>query len=221
MSLILNIDTALGRGSICVANDGNSLQLEIQEGQKIQAAWLHQGISGMLRNNGLKMPDLDAIAVSIGPGSYTGLRVGLAAAKGFCYALQKPLIAINSLSVIALSVREEAQDFICPMIDARRMEVFTALYDSSLRELISPHSMLLNEESFTAMIPRSQVLFCGTGAFKIKSLVAGQNATISETLSDACHLAVLSATAFKNQQFADLTYTDPLYVKEFYSPPHP
>lgn len=220
MSVILNIDTALGRGSICLANNGVSLQLEQQQDQKGQAAWLHPCISRMLRENGMKMQDLDAIAVSIGPGSYTGLRVGLAAAKGFCYALQVPLIAIGSLTVMAYSVKDEAKELICPMIDARRMEVFTALYDSSLRELNSPHALIINEESFTSIISNSHVLFCGTGAAKIKSFATSSQAVISETLSDARHLAVLSASAFNNQQFADLTYTEPLYVKEFYSPPH-
>lgn len=220
MSLILNIDTALGRGSICLASNGNSLQLEVQQDQKGQAAWLHPCISRILKENGRKMQDLDAVAVSIGPGSYTGLRVGLAAAKGLCYALRVPLIAIGSLPVIAFSVKDEAKELICPMIDARRMEVFTALYDSSLRELNSPHSLIMNEESFTSIISDSHVLFCGTGAAKIKSFIASSHSLISETLSDAGHLAVLSASAFSNQQFADLTYTEPLYVKEFYSPPH-
>lgn len=219
MSLILNIDTALGRASLCLAKNGESLQLELKDDQKNQAAWLHPCISLMLRNNGLKMSDLDAIAVSIGPGSYTGLRVGLAAAKGLCYGLKLPLIAVGSLSVIAYSVSKEARELICPMIDARRMEVFTALYDSSLRELISPQAMILDEESFTSILSKSHVLFCGTGASKIKSLITGSNTGISETLSDARHLANLSASSFNNQQFADLTYTEPLYLKEFYSPP--
>jgi tRNA threonylcarbamoyladenosine biosynthesis protein TsaB len=120
MSLILNIDTALDTASVCLANQKEVLQFSVNEDQKDHAAWLHQTIAELLQKGGYSIKDLDAVAVSIGPGSYTGLRVGLATAKGFCYALQIPLITVNTLKLIAFAAKDEAIDLICPMIDARR-----------------------------------------------------------------------------------------------------
>jgi tRNA threonylcarbamoyladenosine biosynthesis protein TsaB len=217
MSLILNIDTALNRGSVCLSKNGVPLQLIIQEDQKDQAGWLHLAISRLLQQNDLTPSGLDAVAVSIGPGSYTGLRVGLATAKGFCYALKIPLVAISTLAIMAYAVKEEAIDHICPMIDARRMEVFTALYDSSMREKISPRAMIIDETSFD-LFPKTPILFCGNGAEKIRSFIKNEFASFSETLSDATHLGILSAANFEDRAFADLAYTEPFYLKEFYSP---
>jgi tRNA threonylcarbamoyladenosine biosynthesis protein TsaB len=217
MSLILNIDTAVGKASICLSGDGDPLGLVVQDKPKEQAAWLHTSIVTLLSKNNLTPGDLNAIAVSIGPGSYTGLRVGLAAAKGLCYALQIPLIAIGTLKVMALAAKTQATDLICPLIDARRMEVFTAVYDSSLREKISPQAMIIDEKSFSSVLKDHSVLFCGNGSTKLQSLVNNMNAQFSKSFSDATHLGMLSAASFRNQEFADLAYTGPLYIKEFYS----
>jgi tRNA threonylcarbamoyladenosine biosynthesis protein TsaB len=217
MSLILNIDTALGRASVCLSDHGESKQLLVLDEPQAHAASLHQGIASILENNKLKPADLEAVGVSIGPGSYTGLRVGLSAAKGLCYALQIPLVAIGSLKIIALAARDEETKFICPMIDARRMEVFTALYDSSLREIISPCAMIIDENSL-GLFPTDPILFCGSGSKKIQPFVKNDLASFSETVSDATHLGILSNSAFQQQEFADLAYTEPLYIKEFFSP---
>ncbi len=219
MSLILNIDTAIDAASVCLAKDGVLLQLSINENQKHHAAWLHNAVAAMLQNNNYKPADLAAVAVSIGPGSYTGLRVGLAAAKGLCFALNIPLIAVGTLKVMAYSVKEEASNFICPMIDARRMEVFTAVYDKSLQENISAHALVLDETSFAPLLSAEKILFCGTGSRKLQSLLTNDNATFSSTSSNAFHLAVLSQVCFVKKEFADLAYIEPLYIKEFYSPP--
>jgi len=164
MSLILNIDTALDTASVCLSKDGNVLQFSSSENQKDHASWLHSEIAGLLQKSGKTIKDLDAVAVSVGPGSYTGLRVGLAAAKGFCYALDIPLITINTLKIIALAVKDEAIDIICTLIDARRMEIFTAVYDKDLREKISPHAMLVDENSFASVLSSGKILFCDNGA---------------------------------------------------------
>lgn len=217
MSLILNIDTALDTASVCLSEDGNTLQLSFSEDQKDHASWLHTEIAELLKKNGNGIKDLDAVAVSIGPGSYTGLRVGLAAAKGFCFALQIPLITVNSLSIIAFAAKNEAVNMICPLIDARRMEVFTALYDKDLVEKIPPHAMILDEKSFATQLLTGKILFCGNGIKKLQPLISDSNAFFSIVTADASHLAQLSFACYTNKEFSDLAYVEPLYIKEFYS----
>lgn len=217
MSLILNIDTALDTASVCLAKDEEALQLTINKNTKDQGGWLHLTIAEMLEQTGYKPTQLNAVAVSIGPGSYTGLRVGLSAAKGLCYALNIPLIAINTLEIMAFAVKDEAANLICPMIDARRMEVFTAIYDKSMQEKVSAHAQIIDETSFAASLSSSAILFCGTGSKKLQPLITTPNASFSETNSNASHLAELSCNRFRKKQFADLAYTEPLYIKEFYT----
>jgi len=217
MSLVLNIDTALDTASVCLSENGNLLRLSRSENQKDHASWLHTEIAVLLQQCGYKTHDLAAVAVSIGPGSYTGLRVGLAAAKGFCYALTIPLITVNSLKIIALAVKNEGIEMICPLIDARRMEVFTALYDKELREKLSPHAMLVNEKNFASFLSQGKVLFCGNGVKKVQPLISDTNAFFSQTMAGASQLSQLSFNCFTNKEFADLAYTEPLYIKEFYS----
>jgi tRNA threonylcarbamoyladenosine biosynthesis protein TsaB len=217
MSLILNIDTALDTASVCLSEDGRVIQLLVNENQKDHAAWLHPAIAGLLKKENTQPRALDAIAVSIGPGSYTGLRVGLAAAKGLCYAWNIPLISVNTLRLMAFSVKEEAHDWICPMIDARRMEVFMAVFDKSLTEIRAAQALVLDENSFSSLISSNHVLFCGNGCKKLQSFGMSKNTAFSDTLSDASHLGALSWPRFQQQDFADLAYTEPLYIKEFFS----
>lgn len=216
MSLILNIDTALDNASVCLSKDGNVLQISYNENQKDHASWLHTAIAELLQKNSCKINELHGVAVSIGPGSYTGLRVGLSAAKGFCFALNIPLITVSSLMLIAFAAKEEATDLICPLIDARRMEVFTALYDKNLQEIQSAHSLVLDEKSFASVLLNNKVHFCGNGIAKLKPIIADHNANYCNINADASHLAYLSLKYYKNKDFADLAYTEPLYIKEFY-----
>ena len=219
MSLIVNIDTTLDTASVCLAENGNALQLSFSENQKDHALWLHAEIAEQFQKSGKRIKDLTAVAVSNGPGSYTGLRVGLTAAKGFCYALQIPLITVNTLKIIAFAVKEEAMDFICPMIDARRMEVYTAIYDKDLREIISPHARVMDENSFASFLITGKILFCGTGIKKLQPFIANRHALFSNKMADASHLAQLSFSCFIKKEFADLAYSEPFYIKEFYSLP--
>ena len=119
--------------------------------------------------------------------------------------------------MIAFAVKDEAVDIICPMIDARRMEFFTAMYDKDLQEKISPHALLLDEKSFASFLSTGKVLFCGNGVKKLRPLISNSNALFSNTIADATHLARLSFNCYKNKEFADLAYAEPLYIKEFYS----
>ena len=220
MSLILNIDTALDTASVCLSKDNELLQITVNENQKEHAMWLHTAIADILQKSGHTINELQAVAVSIGPGSYTGLRVGLASAKGFCYALNIPLIAISTLKMIAVAVKEEATgvNLICPMIDARRMEVFTNLYDQLLTEKNTARAMIIDENSFSAMLGSNRILFCGNGSKKLQKIITSPNALFSNTIANASHLAQLSFSCFQNKEFASLAYIEPSYIKEFYSP---
>ena len=220
MSLILNIDTAVEIASVCLAKDNEILQLALNENQNDHASWLHITIADVLQKTGSIVNELSAVAVSIGPGSYTGLRVGLASAKGFCYALNIPLMAISTLKMIAFAVKDEAinANFICPLIDARRMEVFTSMYDHSLVEKIPPRAVILDENSFSAILAENKVLFCGNGSKKLQNIISSYNALFTDTVANAAHLSQLSYNYFRNKEFASLAYTDPLYIKEFYTP---
>src|SRR5215211_2691069 len=166
MALILHIDTAVQTASVCLANDENIIDTLINPSGKESASWLHTAIQGLLDSNSYILQQLDAIAVSKGPGSYTGLRVGMAAAKGLCYALSKPLITINTLQIMAASANRSSTQLLCPMIDARRMEVFTALYDSSLNEIMPSINMILEKDSFAEWLEKYSVSFFGDGSTK-------------------------------------------------------
>lgn len=218
MSLILNIETAVDTASVCLAKDGEALQFAANEQQKDHASWLHVAIAKILNEAGYVLADLLAVAVSIGPGSYTGLRISLSTAKGLCYALNIPLIAVGTLDMMALAANDEKGDMICPMIDARRMEVFTALYDKKLQQIIGPQAMLLNENSFAEQLFSNKIIFSGNGSNKLQQIISNDNALFSSVQSNASHLAQLSDKSFIKKEFADLAYVQPLYLKEFYSP---
>jgi tRNA threonylcarbamoyladenosine biosynthesis protein TsaB len=221
MSLILNIDTALDTASVCLSKDNELLHMAVNENQKEHAMWLHTAVADILQKSGHTINELQAVAVSIGPGSYTGLRVGLASAKGFCYALNIPLIAISTLKMIALATKNDGvmnENMICPMIDARRMEVFTAIYDINLVEIRAAAAMIIDENSFSAMLESNRILFCGNGSKKLQKIITSPNALFSNTIANASHLAQLSFSCFQNKEFASLAYIEPSYIKEFYSP---
>jgi tRNA threonylcarbamoyladenosine biosynthesis protein TsaB len=218
MSLLLNIDTALDSASVCLAKDEEIISLAINENPKSQAAWLHSTVAAVLQKNGFTPGQLDGVAVSIGPGSYTGLRVGLAAAKGLCYALKIPLITIDTLKVMALAVQDEAKELICPLIDARRMEVFAGVYDKLLQEKMKATALIIDAGSFEWLLAENKILFCGNGSKKLQPLLTNKNATFSNKSSNASHLAALAQIWFNKKEFADLAYTEPLYIKEFYTP---
>lgn len=218
MALILNIDTSLDTASLCLAKDNKVLQLVFNETQKDHAAWIHNAIQEILERAACNINILDAVAVSIGPGSYTGLRIGLATAKGLCYALNIPLIVVNTLKIIAAAARKNAADYICPMIDARRMEVFAAMYDKNLEEINPPQSFIIDDPRFISFLPAGNILFCGNGSKKLQKVSSFSGSAYDTTVSNASHLAELSQNCYVNKQFADIAYTEPLYIKEFYTP---
>lgn len=225
MALILNIDTATEKATISIARDGNNIAFMNNDHQKDHASWLHTTIKDLLKENELKLSDLQAIAVTAGPGSYTGLRVGMAAAKGLCYALRVPLITEITLCVMAHAARtwydtnniDLHNVLYCPMLDARRMEVFTAAYSPDLNEVLSPRAMILEQDSFQEQINMHQVLFFGSGSIKWKDISINTNAGFADIQHSSADLAALSEIKFQSQHFSDPAYSEPVYLKEFYT----
>ncbi len=218
MSLILNIDTALETASISLARDGRIIEQSTNDKQKDHAAWLHPAVDELFQKTNMRLQQLEAVAVSNGPGSYTGLRVGLSAAKGYCFALGIPLICVGTLEIIADSVLEKATDLICPMIDARRMEVFTAVYDKNMTVRMVPHAMILDTSSYSQLLDSHSILFCGNGSKKLQNIIQNPHAVFTADSSFSVSLARLSQKQLLENKFADLAYCEPLYIKEFYSP---
>jgi tRNA threonylcarbamoyladenosine biosynthesis protein TsaB len=218
MALILNIDTAIDAASVCLSRDAEVLSIAKNEKQKDHAAWLHLAIKEVFEKNGLELKTIDAIAVTGGPGSYTGLRIGMATVKGVCFALIKPMIILNTLHVMANAAKNENADLLCPMIDARRMEVFTAMYSKDLHTIKEPSAITLNEKSFDEELANHRVCFFGNGSNKFHSIKKNENAFFSLIDTDASHMVSLSEDKFRQKEFADLAYAEPLYLKEFYMP---
>ena len=223
MPLLLNIDTATEHASVCLSNESGVLLLKESQDQKNHGAFLQPAIQQILLETGIELQAVDAISVTEGPGSYTGLRVGLASAKGLCYALQKPLIAINTLKVMAYAAinQEEPYDsntLFCPMIDARRMEVFTAMYDMHLHQIEAPNAKILDSTSFEDIISQQPMVFSGSGSIKMQAILSNSNAFFSLVQQTAAHLSILAHQSFKEVNFVDLAYFEPFYLKAFYSP---
>lgn len=220
MALILNIDTAVDLASVCLAKDGNILSLEKNE--KDHATWLHPTIKQIFEKNNSALKTVDAIAVTGGPGSYTGLRIGMATAKGICFALNKPLITLNTLHVMANAAKnvafEEKADLLCPMIDARRMEVFTAIYSKDLQIIKEPAAIEMNEKSFDQELSATSICFFGNGSTKFQLIKNNKRAIFINITSDASSMIALAEEKFKRGEFADLAYAEPLYLKEFHGP---
>ena len=218
MALILNLDTAVDVASICLAKDEAVLSIAINESQKDHASWLHIAIKEIFEKNNLELRSVDAIAITGGPGSYTGLRIGMATAKGICYALKKPLIGLNTLLVMANAAKKENADLLCPLIDARRMEVFTAIYTKELQIVKEPAAITLNENSFDEYLSDNRTCFFGNGSNKFKAIIKHDNAIFKDLKGDATSMIALSEKKFTGKEFTDLAYAEPLYLKEFYTP---
>jgi tRNA threonylcarbamoyladenosine biosynthesis protein TsaB len=217
MAITLNIDTAISTASVCLSKEGQSLQFALNSNQQDHASWLHMAVKKVMADAGVGIKDLEAIAVTIGPGSYTGLRVGLSAAKGLCFALDIPLMAINTLDVMANAVQGEEADFYCPVIDARRMEVFMAVYGKNMETITNPCATIIDETSFDSLLAVGKTIFTGNGGEKIRKIICHPNAIFRNSTTTAADMVRLSAEKFSQKKFADIAYTEPFYIKEFYS----
>ena len=212
------IDTAVVGSSVCLADGREIRGLKQNAVPGESAAWLHVAIQQLLQEGALSTHQVAAVAVSAGPGSYTGLRVGMAAAKGLCFALGIPLITINTLQMMAAAAVEEPTDLLCPMIDARRMEVFTGLFTKELVAVQPAHALILEVDSFANYLNTHTITFFGNGSAKFQPLTHHINAFFKTIAVDATHIANLAYEAFHQKKFADLAYSEPFYGKDFYSP---
>jgi len=225
MNYILNIHTTAEKAIVNICNEDEVLDTLINTEPKEHASFLHISIKKILQDNDINIGTLKAIGVTGGPGSYTGIRVGLATAKGLCFALQIPMMMYNSLELMAFSAIENFPDLsketlYCPMIDARRMEVFTAVYDSLLNEINQPAAIVLNEASFEDLVKNHPFCYFGSGAEKFKQFVETRSPNFNYILSDisSASLAKFAWKKFQKNDFENLINSRPLYVKEFYTP---
>ena len=220
MALILNIDTALEESIISLSRGENILSFIRGKEQKQNTALLHPSINKMLSDLKLSLGHLKAVAVVAGPGSYTGLRVGVAAAKGLCYALRLPLIAINSLELLTLNqlrIRHDQNALYCPMIDARRMEVYLSMYDSLLKEIISPTASILSANSLSEFLEKGSVIFFGSGSAKFRDIVTSPNAVFEFDPLQPVTMSIMSFQKYRQKCFIDPIHFTPLYIKEFHT----
>jgi len=222
--LILHIETstdlcsvALSHGSLCLAVRENS------EGRN-HATMLAPFIDDLLCANNVSTNQLDAVAVSSGPGSYTGLRIGLSTAKGLCYGGNIPLIAVSTLQAMSMGFTLQhdvpASALLCPMIDARRMEVYTALYDKDGRQVEKISAEIITEQSFASWLDERQIYFFGNGADKCRSTITHPNALFPENFThSALYMISPALQSYTRKQFEDAAYFEPFYLKDFIAGP--
>ena len=220
MALILNIETATTVCSVSIGTDGNSMGIKEINSGYTHAENLTIFIRDILADNNLSFSELDAIAVSKGPGSYTGLRIGVSTAKGLCYTLNKPLIAINTLKSLTggavNNYLKKGEVLFCPMLDARRMEVYCAVYDKDLNEIKPTAAEIITGNSFAGLLRDNTLIFFGDGAAKCKATLTHSNASfIENAYPSAAYMTKLSEEAFNKKQFEDVAYFEPYYLKNF------
>lgn len=223
MALILNMDTATPVCSVALAQDGKLLALREKNEKNIHAEVLNGFVEEVLKEAQKSLKDLDAIAVSMGPGSYTGLRIGVSAAKGFCYSLDKPLIGVGTIDAMAhwaaheLNGKLEENSLFLPMIDARRMEIYGAFFNQQLEALseVKPH--ILDENSFLEEGKDKSIILTGDGAAKCQEIFSQREEIIiyPDIHSSSRGMMQMAEDKFNQQIFEDVAYCEPFYLKEF------
>ena len=212
---ILMIETSTDSCSVALCEGTSLLAERHTDTPKCQSSLLAPFVDEVLREAGLKAGQCDAVAVSEGPGSYTGLRVGVSTAKGVCFGAGIPLIAVGTLRILA-EMGRGAADFIVPMIDARRMEVYSAVFDGrTLEQQTETEAIVLDENSFADLLARGSVLFTGNGAGKFAPLVSSPNASFRTCCPEAAAMAAPALAAWQKKEFKDVAYFEPFYLKEF------
>jgi tRNA threonylcarbamoyladenosine biosynthesis protein TsaB len=221
--MLLHLETAGAVCSAALSNNGNLVAYRESAEPRAHAALLTVFIDELLTEAGIDAMGVDAVSLSAGPGSYTGLRIASSAAKGFCYAAGKPLIALNTLQLMAWGFLQEntveGNFVICPMIDARRDEVFSAVYNADLSIAVSPAPELLTSQSYAVLLQKQTVYFIGDGAVKFNAMLdAKPNANFNTGFYlKAKHQVLLATQKFDAKQFEDVAYFEPDYLKEFYT----
>jgi tRNA threonylcarbamoyladenosine biosynthesis protein TsaB len=220
LAIILNIETATKNCSVSIAKDGVVLAIkELNNGNYSHAEVLHPFIVAILKEANISTSNIDAVAVSKGPGSYTGLRIGVSAAKGLCFAFDKPLISIKTLESLANSISVE-EGIILPMLDARRMEVYAAVFNKDHQQIREIKAEIIDENSFLEYLETDKVFFLGDGAHKCKEIITHKNAFfIDDKFPSAKEMASLSYLKHKKNDIEDVAYFEPFYLKDFVAIP--
>jgi tRNA threonylcarbamoyladenosine biosynthesis protein TsaB len=219
LALLLNIDSAFEQCVVALSNNEEVIAHEKSIVQKEHASFLQPAIKKICADALIKLSSIDAVTVVNGPGSYTGLRVGLASAKGICYVLQKPLILLNTLDVLALALQQDEHSpdiLFCPMIDARRMEVFTALYNNELKPIKNYASVVLDDTFLADERKLHTIVAGGNGSIKLKTIVGFEDIIYGALNYNLKHIAKLSFRGYKSKNFANLAYSEPFYIKPVY-----
>lgn len=225
MALILNIETSTEVCSVALARDGAVIQSRENLTGQNHARLVTVLINELFSESGITMDQIDAVAVSGGPGSYTGLRIGVSVAKGICYASNLAMIAITSLEAMAHSVIQNHKNYqlpetenilFCPMIDARRMEVYTAFYDKNGVQIRNIQADIIDHQSYLSYLENNTVLFFGNGSSKCRDAVTHPNAIfINGIITSANNMIPLAERDFRLQKFVDVAYYEPFYLKDF------
>ena len=215
---LLAIETSTEICSVAMSNNEACMAVVEDNRENSHAEKIVLFIDQILKESGLKMNELDAVCISEGPGSYTGLRIGVSSAKGLCDALNIPLIAVSTLQSMAWGAREQHPDYkqYCPMIDARRMEVYTAIYNSCLEPVKNITNVILDENTCWDFLREEKVVFSGNGMEKAVPILSQHaNAIFCNTKTSAKYLLELGYKKYMEQDFADIAYFEPFYLKEF------
>lgn len=222
MAIILCIETATKACSVALIKDGEVLSIREQSVQYSHSELVTVYIEEILFETGISLSDLDAVAVSKGPGSYTGLRIGVSAAKGLCFGLDIPLIGVNTLQSMAAGINLDANGLsidkvlFCPMLDARRMEVYFAVYDINNTEIQQPQALIINENSFSDILKNHLVYFFGDGSTKCKDKIIHENAIFLDNHEpSARYMAAIAQLYFEQAKFENVAYFEPYYLKDF------
>lgn len=221
MALILSIETSTTVCSVALHNNEKTIAFLEEHEPNSHAAVLTVLIEKLLSEQKLSPKDLNAIAISSGPGSYTGLRIGTSAAKGICFALNKPLISVPTLQIIAAHAAATTnfthhETLICPMIDARRMEVYSALYTTNLELYRDVEAEIITTESFQKMLDQRPIIFCGNGSEKCQQVIQHKNAHFLPNIFSPAHImGPLVFKKFEKKEFEDVAYFEPFYLKNF------
>ncbi|ADV49392.1 universal protein YeaZ [Cellulophaga algicola DSM 14237] len=217
MAILLNLETATTNCSVSIAENGALLAIkEFDSAAYSHAEQLHIFIEEVLQIASLNLKDLDAIAVSKGPGSYTGLRIGVSAAKGLCFALDLPLISIPTLESMAYQAHVNDVSFVIPVLDARRMEVYSSVFNHDLEEIRETKAEVIDENSFRDYAEKGKVLILGSGAQKCKETLTHANFSFETTVvPSAKEMAMLSNKKFKENNLENVAYFEPYYLKDF------
>ncbi|CAH0994456.1 tRNA threonylcarbamoyladenosine biosynthesis protein TsaB [Emticicia aquatica] len=220
MPIILSIETSTKGCSAAIHQDGKLLSISELSHEKSSSGMLTTLINHVVKVASLTFQNLDAIAVAKGPGSYTGLRIGVSTAKGLCFTLEKPLIAVNTLESMALGLSHfDSSYLLCPMLDARRMEVYCAVYQSvTLNEVEPTQAKIIDETSFSDLLQNNKIIFFGDGAEKCKATL-GVNPNViflnGNQYPSAKYVGILATKAFGMNQFENVADFEPYYLKEF------